>query len=85
MRVEWVNCPICQNKTRLKIREDTDACAMGMSSALKRYALYAAIPTENAQEYAMQKKELRPRRLKQHNTLVTNLKKLVLFTCRYCK
>lgn len=23
MKFEWVLCPICRNKTRLKIREDT--------------------------------------------------------------
>lgn len=22
-KIEWVNCPICKNKTRLRIREDT--------------------------------------------------------------
>lgn len=28
---EWVRCPICQNKTRLQIREDTE---------LKNFPLY---------------------------------------------
>lgn len=23
MKIEWVLCPVCKNKTRLKIREDT--------------------------------------------------------------
>ncbi|MDD3339496.1 MAG: cysteine-rich KTR domain-containing protein [Lachnospiraceae bacterium] len=30
-REQWVLCPICQNKTRLKIREDTE---------LKNFPLY---------------------------------------------
>ncbi len=24
MRTEWVYCPICKNKTRIKLREDTE-------------------------------------------------------------
>ena len=24
LRTEWVLCPVCRNKTRLKIREDTE-------------------------------------------------------------
>ncbi|XBX05575.1 cysteine-rich KTR domain-containing protein [Enterocloster clostridioformis] len=31
MRVEWLYCPVCRNKTRDKIRED---------SVLKNYPLY---------------------------------------------
>lgn len=31
MEVKWILCPICQNKTRLQIRKDTE---------LKNYPLY---------------------------------------------
>ncbi|EMS76400.1 conjugative transposon protein [Enterococcus durans IPLA 655] len=31
LKAEWVLCPICRNKTRLKIREDTE---------LKNFPLY---------------------------------------------
>lgn len=24
MKIEWVLCPVCKNKTRLKMREDTE-------------------------------------------------------------
>lgn len=30
-KIEWILCPVCGNKTRLKIREDTE---------LKNYPLY---------------------------------------------
>ena len=30
-KIEWILCPVCRNKTRLKIREDTE---------LKNYPLY---------------------------------------------
>jgi len=31
MQVEWIRCPVCGNKTRLQIREDTE---------LKNFPLY---------------------------------------------
>ena len=31
MKIEWIRCPICDNKTRSKVREDT---------VLKNYPLY---------------------------------------------
>ena len=31
MKIEWLRCPICDNKTRSKVREDT---------VLKNYPLY---------------------------------------------
>lgn len=31
MKTEWLKCPVCQNKTRVKMREDT---------VLKRFPLF---------------------------------------------
>lgn len=46
-KIEWILCPLCQNKTRNKIREDT---------ILKKYPLYCP---KCRQESLIEAKDLR--------------------------
>jgi len=46
IKIEWIFCPICKNKTRLKVREDTE---------LKNFPLYCP---KCKQESLIQAKQL---------------------------
>lgn len=57
---EWILCPICGNKTRLQIREDTE---------LKNFPLYCP---KCKQENLIEAKDLRVTVIKESDTAQTN-------------
>lgn len=60
MKSKWILCPICGNKTRLQIREDTE---------LKNFPLYCP---KCKQENLIEAKDLRVTVIKESDTAQTN-------------
>ncbi len=58
--LEWVRCPVCGNKTRLQIREDTE---------LKNFPLYCP---KCRQESLIEAKDLRVTVVKRLETKISN-------------
>ena len=54
-RTEWIRCPVCGNKTRLQIREETE---------LKNFPLYCP---KCKQESLIEAKDLQVTVVKNHN------------------
>ncbi len=55
---QWILCPICNNKTRIKVREDTE---------LKNFPLYCP---KCKKESLIEVKKLKIKEIKEQNTYV---------------